>query len=71
MTECYYNLFRQALSKSDDSVRLEFIAIVDLVKNIAQVLNYRIEATIKRKWQIFCILFRWKRKGAAKYGWNR
>ena len=49
MTECYYNLFRQALSKSDDSVRLEFIAIVDLVKNIAQVLNYRIEATIKRK----------------------
>ena len=39
MTECYHNLFRQALSKSDDSVRLEFIAIVDLVKNIPQVLN--------------------------------
>ena len=36
----------QALSKSDDSVRLEFIAIVDLVKNIAQLLNDRTGASI-------------------------
>ena len=36
----------QALSKSDDSVRLEFIAIVYLVKNIAQLLNDSIEAAI-------------------------
>ena len=36
----------QALSKSDDSVRLEFIAIVDQVKNIAQHLNDRIEAAV-------------------------
>ena len=37
MTEFYYNLSMQALSKSDDSVRLEFIIIVDLIKNIAQL----------------------------------
>ena len=36
----------QALSKSDNSVRLEFIVIVDLVKNIAQLLNDSIEAAI-------------------------
>ena len=36
----------QALSKSNDSVRLELIAIVDLVKNIAQLLNDRTEAAI-------------------------
>ena len=36
----------QALSKSDDSVRLEFIATVYLVKNIAQLLNDSIEAAI-------------------------
>ena len=36
----------QALSKSDDSVRLEFIAIAYLVKNIAQLLNDSIEAAI-------------------------
>ena len=29
MTEFYHNLSMQALSKSNDSVRLEFIAIVD------------------------------------------
>ena len=46
MTEFYHNLSLQALSKSDDSIRLEFIAIVDLVKNIAQLLNDRIEAAI-------------------------
>ena len=46
MTEFYHNLSMQALSKSDDSVRVEFIAIVDLVKNIAQLLNDRIEAAI-------------------------
>ena len=34
----------QALSKSGDSIRLEFIVIVDLVKNIAQLLNDTIEA---------------------------
>ena len=32
MTEFYHNLSRQALSKSDDSVKLECIAIVDLKK---------------------------------------
>ena len=37
MTEFYHNLSVQALSKSDDSVRLEFIAIVDLVKYIVQI----------------------------------
>ena len=36
----------QALSKSDDSVRPEFIAIVNLFKNIAQLLNDRIDAAI-------------------------
>ena len=46
MTEFYHNLSIQALSKSGDSVRLKFIAIVDLVKNIAQFLNDRNEATI-------------------------
>ena len=48
MTEFYHNLSIQALSKSDDSVRLEFVAIVDLVKNIAQVLNDSTEAAIVR-----------------------
>ena len=38
MTEFYYNLSMQD--------RLEFIAIVDLVKNIAQLFNDRIEAAI-------------------------
>ena len=46
MTEFNHNLSMQALSKSDDSVRLEFIAIVDLVKTIVQLLNDRIEAVI-------------------------
>ena len=46
MTEFYHNLPMQALSKSGDSVRLKFIAIVDLVKNIAQLLNDRNEAAI-------------------------
>ena len=36
----------QALSKSDDSVRLEFIANVDLVRNMVQLLNDRIEAAV-------------------------
>ena len=36
----------QALSKSDESVRPEFIAIVNLFKNIAQLLNDRIDAAI-------------------------
>ena len=36
----------QALSKSDNNVRLEFIAIVDLVKDIVQLLNDRTEAAI-------------------------
>ena len=36
----------QALSKSDDSVRLEFIAIADLVKIIAQLLNDTVVAAI-------------------------
>ena len=36
----------QALSKPNHIVRLEFIAIADLVKNIAQLLNDRIEAAI-------------------------
>ena len=48
MTEFYHNLSIQALSKSNDSVRLEFVAIVDLVKNIAQVLNDSTEAAIVR-----------------------
>ena len=43
---CSNHLSMQALSKSDDSVRLEFIAIVDQVKNIAQHLNDRIEAAV-------------------------
>ena len=34
----------QALTKSCDSIRLEFIVIVDLVKNIAQLLNDSTEA---------------------------
>ena len=46
MTKFYHNLSIQALSKSGDSVRQEFIAIVDLVKNIAQLLNDRTEAAI-------------------------
>ena len=46
MTEFYHYLPMQALSKSGDSVRLKFIAIVDLVKNIAQLLNDRNEAAI-------------------------
>ena len=46
MTKFYHNLSIQALSKSGDSVRQEFIAIVDLVKNIAQLLNDRNEAAI-------------------------
>ena len=46
MTEFYQDVSMQALSKSDNSVRLEFIAIVDLVENIAQLLNDKIEATI-------------------------
>ena len=36
----------QALSKLDDSVRLEFIAIAALVKNIAQLLNDTVVAAI-------------------------
>ena len=46
MTKFYHNLSIQALSKSGDSVRQEFIAIVDLVKNIAQLLNDRTETAI-------------------------
>ena len=46
MTEFYHNLSIQALSKSGGSVRLKFIATVDLVKNIAQLLNDRNEAAI-------------------------
>ena len=46
MTKFYHNLSMQALSKSDDSVRPEFIAIVNLFKNIAQLLNDRIDAAI-------------------------
>ena len=46
MTEFYHNFSMQALSKSDDSVRLEFIANVDLVRNMVQLLNDRIEAAI-------------------------
>ena len=46
MTEFCDNLSMQALSKSNHIVRLEFIAIVDLVQNIAQLLNDRIEAAI-------------------------
>ena len=48
MTKFYHNLSMQALSKSDDSVRKEFIAI-----------NDRIEATIisTKEWDTFCILF--------------
>ena len=48
----------QALSKSGDSIRLEFIVIVDLVKNIAQLLNDTIEAATvsieESERQIFC-----------------
>ena len=36
----------QALRKSNDRVRLEFIAIFDLVKNIAQLPNDNVEAAI-------------------------
>ena len=36
----------QAVSKSDDRLRLEFIKIYDLVKNIAQLLNDNFEAAI-------------------------
>ena len=46
MTKFYHNLSMQALSKSDDSVRPDFIAIVNLFKNIAQLLNDRIDAAI-------------------------
>ena len=46
MTRFYHNLSMQALSKSDDIVRPEFIAIVNLFKNIAQLLNDRIDAAI-------------------------
>ena len=46
MTKFYHNLSMQALSKSDDSARPEFIAIVNLFKNIAQLLNDRIDAAI-------------------------
>ena len=46
VTDFYHNLSMQALSKSDDSERLKFIAIVDLVKTIAQLLNDNIEAAI-------------------------
>ena len=46
MTKFYRNLSIEALSKSGDGVRQEFIAMVDLVKNIAQLLNDRTEATI-------------------------
>ena len=46
MTKFYHNLSMQALSKSDESVRPEFIAIVNLFKNIAQLLNDRIDAAI-------------------------
>ena len=34
MTKFYHNLSVQALSKSGDSVRQEYVAVVDLVKNI-------------------------------------
>ena len=46
VTEFYHNLSMQALSKLDGGERLEFIAIVDLVKTIAQLLNDNIEAAI-------------------------
>ena len=46
MTEFCHNLSMQALSKSDNNVRLEFIAIVDLVKDIVQLLDDRTEAAI-------------------------
>ena len=46
VTEFYHNLSMQALSKLDGSERLEFIAIVVLVKTIAQLLNDNIEAAI-------------------------
>ena len=36
----------QALNKSDVSIRLEFIAVLDLVKNRVQLLSDRIEAAI-------------------------
>ena len=46
MTEFYHNLSMQTLSKSNDSLRLKFIVTVDLVKNIAQLINDSNEATI-------------------------
>ena len=46
MTEFYHNLYMLAISKSDDIVRLEFIAVINLVKNIVQHLNDSIETAI-------------------------
>ena len=46
VTEFYHNLSMQALSKSDDCVRLEFSAMVNLTKHIAQHLNDNTEAAI-------------------------
>ena len=46
MTKFYRDLSIEALSKSGDGARQEFIAMVDLVKNIAQLLNDRTEAAI-------------------------
>ena len=60
----------QALSKSDDSVRLEFIAIADLVKIIAQLLNDTVVAAIvstEESDRYFASFFKRKRKGTAKY----
>ena len=56
MTEFYHNLSMQALSKPNHIVRLEFIAIADLVKNIAQLLNDRIEAAIVSTKKVIDIL---------------
>ena len=70
MTEFYHNLSVQALSKSDHSVRLEFIAIVDLVKYITQILNDRIEAAIvsTKENERYFPTFLDEKKGGAKYG---
>ena len=46
LTEFYHNLSMQALSKSNDSLRLKFIVTVGLVKNIAQLINDSNEAAI-------------------------
>ena len=46
MTKVYHNFSMQALNKSDVSIRLEFIAVLDLVKNRVQLLSDRIEAAI-------------------------